>query len=109
MPEDSVQPEHRVIGRGATCKRILITILFVFVERVVTSLLAVVIVFELLFTLITGRTPGERVVGFAHRVVRYRYEIGQYLTYNKDQPPFPFDDFATVGDAAPGVESEGAA
>jgi hypothetical protein len=33
------------------------------------------------------------VTRFAHRIVLYAYEIGQYVTYNKEQQPFPFDDF----------------
>ena len=107
--ENTIQPEPALISRRATAKRVLITILFVLIHRVVALLLAVVILFELVFTLITRHTPDDRVVRFAHRVVRYRYEIGEYLTYNKTQPPFPFDDFPTIDDAETGVDSVGMA
>ena len=85
--------EATVITRGATGKRILFTILFLVIVRLVTAVLVFVILFELLFALITKQPPSERVTRFAHRMVRYGYEIGQYVTYNKEQTPFPFDDF----------------
>ncbi len=102
--------EATLIPRGATGKRILFTILFVLILRVVQSVLAVLILFELAFSLITKRAPSNRVVRFAHRVVQYRYQIGQYLTYNKAQPPFPFDDFPNDGEPEQaGVGSPGVA
>ena len=109
MTDRTVQPdEANLISRGATGKRILFTILFILVVRVVETALAVIILFDLGFTLITQRTPSDRVVRFANRVVRYTFQIGQYLTYNRTNPPFPFDDLpngdrreqASVGSAA---------
>jgi predicted membrane protein len=85
--------EATMISRGTTGKRILFTILFMIIFRLVGVVLVLVILFELLFSLITKEPPSERVTRFAHRMVRYGYEIGQYVTYNKEQQPFPFDDF----------------
>ncbi len=94
MPDSTVQPDQvALIARGATGKRILFTLLFILIVRVVESVLAIVILFELAYCLITKRVPSDRVVRLADRLVRYGYQIGQYLTYNKVQPPFPFDDF----------------
>ena len=94
MTDSTVQPDQvALITRGATGKRILFTILFILIVRVIESVLAIVIIFELAFSLIMQRAPSDRVVRLADRLVRYGYQIGQYLTYNKVQPPFPFDDF----------------
>ncbi len=94
MSDSTVQPDQvALIPRRATGKRILLTILFVLIVRVVDSVLAIVVLFELAYSLITERAPSDRVVRWADRVVRYAYQIGQYLTYNKAQPPFPFDGF----------------
>ena len=94
MTQSAVQhDDSAVISRGATGKRILLTILFILVVRVVETVLGIIILFELAFSLITRRTPSDRVLRFANRVVRYTFQIGQYLTYNRTDPPFPFDDF----------------
>ncbi len=85
--------EATVISRGTSGKRVLFTILFIVIARLVTAVLLFVILFELLFAFITKQPPSERVTRFAHRMVRYGYEIGQYITYNEEQMPFPFDDF----------------
>lgn len=82
-----------MISRGTTGKRILFTIFFMIIFRLVGVVLSFVILFELLYSFLTKEPPSERVTRFAHRIVHYGYEIGQYLTYNKDQQPFPFDDF----------------
>ena len=78
------------IKRGDTLIRVLFTLLFFVIGRVVEGVLLVVILFELLVTLITEKLPGEGVRGFANRAVAYLYRIGRYLTYNESAPPFPF-------------------
>ncbi len=50
---------------------LLLTILFVLIVRVVDSVLAIVVLFELAYSLITERAPSDRVVRWADRVVRY--------------------------------------
>ena len=85
--------EATAIGRSATGKRFLFTVLFVVVVRLIEAVLALVVLYELGYTLITKRPPRTRVTRFAHRIVRYVYDIGQYITYNKSQRPFPFDNF----------------
>jgi hypothetical protein len=89
MPADNTP-----IERKETAIRILLTLLFVvIVERVIDAVLAVVILFELVYALITRRPPGERVRRFANRTLSYRYRITRFLTYNEPEPPFPFADF----------------
>lgn len=105
MPMDSAAEgplEEAWVDRAETGIRILKSLLFFVVARVVETVLAVVIVFELLWALITGREPSRAVRGFASRVLAYLIEIVRYLTYNDDQAPFPFREFP--GEPKPGAE-----
>ena len=89
MPTDNIP-----IDRKETAIRILLTLLFVvIVERIIDAVLAVVILFELVYALITRRPPGESVRRFANRTLSYLYRIMRFLTYNEPEPPFPFADF----------------
>ena len=73
--------------------RALKTVLFFVIARVVELTLVVVILFELLYVLVTGQDPAVGVKRFAARVTDYLVEIVRYLTYNDDEAPFPFRDF----------------
>jgi hypothetical protein len=81
------------IERKETGIRILLTILFALIAGVVESLLGLIVVFALLWALITKQPPSIRVRAFANRIVTYYYRIGLYLTYNESLVPFPFADF----------------
>lgn len=96
MPSES--PEHELyelepIDRIETGVRALKTVLFFAITRVVEFTLLVVILFELLYVLITGQDPAAGVKRFAARVTDYLVEIIRYMTYNDDEAPFPFRDF----------------
>ena len=84
--------ELTLIDRSTTCKRILFTIFFFFVIRLLEVVLAFIVLFELVYSLITQRPPNPRVPRFAHRILRYGFDVGQYVTFNKNELPFPFDD-----------------
>ncbi len=81
------------IERSETGIRILYTILFLLAIQVVEFVLGVAVLFQLAFALVTRTAPPERVREFAERVIRYAYQVAQYLTWNRDRAPFPFDDF----------------
>ena len=102
--------EEIEIQRGDTLMRVLFTILFLLIARVVEVVLLVVIIFELLVSLITKKLPVESVRGFANQAVTYFYSIGRYLTYNQSDPPFPFSEFPPELEpptwSAAGAESE---
>jgi hypothetical protein len=95
------------IERGDTGVRLLYTLLFIVVARVVETVLLVVIIFELLFAWITRQPPGEAVRRFANRTISYFYRIGRYLTYNDAQPPFPFAEFPEEVEEIPALEAGG--
>lgn len=89
------------VDRVDTGIRILLTLLFALAATVIESLIGVIVVFELLWTLLTKQAPSPRVREFANRIISYYYRIGRYLTYNESRVPFPFSDFpaAVEGDA----------
>jgi hypothetical protein len=80
------------IERGETGIRILLSLLYLIIARVIETVLLVVILFELLYTLITKAPPGEGVRRFANRTLSYLYRIIRYLTYNEHEAPFPFTE-----------------
>ena len=91
QPPFETSPDE--VARTETGIRILLSLLFMVAVRVVGLVLFVVIVFELLYTLITQRRPGGEVRRFARRALDYAVAALRYLTYNDDDPPFPFADF----------------
>ena len=86
------------VDRVETLIRLLYTLLFFLVIRVVEAAVSVIVVFQLIFALITNRTPNPAVNTFAKRVIEYAYQVATYVTYNRDQPPFPFDELPSDDD-----------
>lgn len=92
-PSDRNPPAGSEIDRAATGIRILLTLVFAIVSRLVEVLLTVIVLFDLAFTLITKQPPSRKLREFANQVCTYFYRITRYLTYNEAEPPFPFTDF----------------
>ncbi len=88
--------------RGETGVRILITLFFFLVARVLEMLFGLLALFCLGFALVTRRRPSARVQRFALRLIRYVVEIGRYLAYYDDEPPFPFRDLPPEPRLEPG-------
>jgi hypothetical protein len=97
--------EEGEIGRGETGIRILLFLLFAVIFRLGTVVLGAVVVFELLYALITRRLPNDRVRSFANRTLSYLYRISRYLTYNQREVPFPFSDFPAEVEPSPTARS----
>ena len=90
--------EVTIIDRSDTGKRFLFTVVFAVIARLIEGVLAVVILYQLVYSLITKQPPNGRVTRFADRLLRYGFEVGQYVTWNKPEKPFPFNDFPIVAD-----------
>lgn len=99
--------EDETIERSETAVRILLTLLFFIIVRVVEALLAVLIVFELLFALVTRREPSAEVKSFANRALSYAVTVVRYLTYNEHDAPFPLRDFPAELDLTPPTPGPG--
>jgi len=95
--------QEQQIERKETGIRMLLTLLFMLILRAVEIVLGVIVIFQLIFTLITKRPSGERVARFANRIIAYVVQMLRYLTYQEEQRPFPFSDFPA--DSAPGDTS----
>ena len=105
--EDHEDNEEHEIDRTETGIRILYSALFALVVGVLETVVGAVVIFQLLYSLITKREPGQRVVDFGNRVSAYFYRVLRYLTHNEDEPPFPFDDFpAPVEPTRPSSDPE---
>ena len=100
MPEDlrsaTVDFADDEIARRDTGLRIAMTLLYVLIAAVLDSVLGVIVIFQLLWSLITRTPPSKPVRGLANRIVSYYYRVGRYLTYNDSCPPFPFSEFPEV-------------
>jgi hypothetical protein len=90
---DAAKAGESEIDRKDTGIRILLTILFVVIVQVLETVLGLIILFALLWALITKQAPGIGVRGLANRIISYYYRIGRYLTYNEAPVPFPFSEF----------------
>lgn len=72
--------------------RFVFMVLFAFVACVASYVVAVLIVIQFIFALVTGE--GEsRLRSFGGSLSTYLFQILQYLTYNSEEKPFPFKDW----------------
>ncbi len=62
--------------------------------------LFLMVVFQFLSTLFTGKT-NERLLGFGAQLSEYIYQLVQYLAYTSDDKPFPFADWPAGGEVKP--------
>ena len=72
--------------------RVLFVAIFWVVFYLTQLVLAAVVIAQCLFTLISGK-PNQHLLKFGDSMSRYVQEILQYVTFNTDQRPFPFNDF----------------
>ena len=72
--------------------RILFTALFWLTFYFSQFFIALVVVAQCAFTLITG-TPNRQLLTFGENLSRYVQEVLRYITFNTEQRPFPFTDF----------------
>lgn len=80
------------VSRSDVVIRIVYSIVLSLILWLLDTLLWVVVVFQLLFSLITRTLPSGRLQRFANAVVAYYYQVLRYLTHNDSVIPFPFSD-----------------
>jgi hypothetical protein len=81
------------IDRVDTVFRVLDSILFAIVFSLVESVVAIIVVFQLGYSLVTEKPPSRRVRDLGNRLSSYGYQLLRYLTHNSAERPFPFSDF----------------
>jgi hypothetical protein len=74
--------------------RILWMILFVLVWQVAETVLAVVVLAQLVYRLFNG-APSLGMMSFGDSLSQYLAQIGRFGTFNTDQKPWPFADWPT--------------
>ena len=74
----------------ATWIRLLFMIVMAVCYAVVRLVVIVVVVLQFCHVLLTGQT-NPRLKDFGLSLARYVYEILEYLTFNTEVRPFPFD------------------
>ncbi|MDQ2075515.1 DUF4389 domain-containing protein [Marinimicrobium sp. ABcell2] len=86
---------------GTHWLRLLFMVLFAFILYVAVIVMAAVVVLQFLFSLITGR-DNRNLREFGQSLAQYIYQTLRFLTYNREDKPFPFDDWpATEESTAP--------
>lgn len=79
--------EH--IKRTSTWLRGLYIVMFAIFIYLAQIVIAAVVVFQFLHTLLTGK-PNPRLQTFGQSLSTYAYQILAYLSYNSDDRPYPF-------------------
>ncbi len=102
--EIGAEIEEGPIERGETGIRMLYSLVFFVIVNVLETVLVTIVLFQLLYTLVTKAPPADSVRRFANRAIAYFYRTARYLTYNADQPPFPFSEFPAEVDPIPRIE-----
>ena len=72
--------------------RLLYTLLYLLVFEIIKLIVQIAVVFQYIFLLIT-LDYSKPVRNFANKLSTYAYDVIRYLTLNKNQRPFPFNDF----------------
>ncbi len=101
--------EEGGIERTDTALRILYSLLFALIISLLETVVGAIVIFQLLYALITKQEPSRRVSDLGNRISAYFYRMLRYLTHNSDVVPFPFTDFPQALEppfVESGVESE---
>ena len=77
------------IKHRGTWMRGLNMVLFAVFYSIAEIVMAAVVIFQFLITLVSGRR-NERLLALGAALARYVYEIIRYLTYNTERRPYPF-------------------
>jgi hypothetical protein len=77
------------LTRRDTWVRGFFIVLFALCYSLAEFVLAAVVVFQFLSSVVTGRV-NERLLVFGRGLSAYAWQIWMYLTYNNDDKPFPF-------------------
>ena len=91
--EESLRGDDERIARKDTGFRAVATLLMAVIWGLVEAVLAVVVIFSIIFSLILQQPPPVRLREFANRLVAYGYRLWRYMTYNESHVPFPFSEF----------------
>lgn len=74
--------------------RVLYMLLFVLAYSVAEFVLGITVVIQVIIKLVTG-SLNENLKTFGKQISLYIYDVLQFLTFNSEDKPFPFDEWPT--------------
>ena len=102
QPMDHAPPEHTAdddresgdleknVKQKSTWLRLFFMIVLILVYGVSRVVIGAVVVIQFFYVLFTGETK-EQLKTLGHSLAIYSFEIIDYLTFNTDAKPFPFE------------------
>jgi uncharacterized protein YqhQ len=78
------------VKQKSTWVRLFFMIVLAFLYGLSRFVIGAVIVIQFFYVLLTGKTK-DVLKSFGHSLAIYSYEVIDYLTFNTDEKPFPFD------------------
>ncbi|MDX1516549.1 MAG: DUF4389 domain-containing protein [Woeseiaceae bacterium] len=87
---DGSAPIEEHLKSRSTWLRLVFMLVFYVLGSVATLVASVVVVLGFLWVLFTGE-PNPQLKNAGQSIATYLYQIVQYLTFNTDERPFPFD------------------
>ena len=78
----------------STWVRVLYMLLFVLAYSAAEFVLGITVVIQVIIKLVTG-SLNENLKTFGKQISLYIYDVLQFLTFNSENKPFPFDEWPT--------------
>ncbi len=88
------------VTSGTHWLRLVYMLLFAVLLYFAGVVMGVVIILQFLFALLTG-SPNDNLRQFGKSLALYIYRVLEFLTYSRDDKPFPFSDWPEAEAAAP--------
>jgi len=92
--DKGIDKEHlkESLKDGNSWLRLFFMLLFAVIYSVAEVVLVMVIVFQFLCVLLTGKR-NDKALSLGAQLSTFIYQVLRYLTYNSDERPYPFSDW----------------
>ena len=97
VPSDAMGDENegssnleKNVKQKSTWVRLFFMLVLAFLYGLSRVVIAAVVVIQFFYVLLTGETK-DQLKSFGHSLAIYSYEVIEYLTFNTDDKPFPFE------------------
>jgi len=84
--------QETTVSRKDILIRLLYTVLYLLVFEIIKLIIQIIVLFQYIYLFIT-LSHNDRLRNFSNKLCTYTYDLMRYLTLNKNQRPFPFNDF----------------
>ena len=97
VPPDGMASESRSSGnleenfkQKSTWLRLFFMVVLALIYGLSRFVIGAVVIIQFFYVLLTGETKSE-LKAFGHSLAIYSFEIIDYMTFNNEEKPFPFD------------------